>query len=373
MKPKPRVLMAGRTRYRLPLDPSLQRKFDALGRRVELRVLGTAAGEAADANGTFRLARPFPIRALDGPAFYAALPFRLAGELRRFRPAAVLTQSPYEAAAALLARRLAGAETRVVVDVHGDWRTFARLYGSRARRLLAPISDAVAGRALRGADAVRTVSAYTTALVREAGAEPADQFPAFMDLEPFLAATKPLPARPTALFVGVLERYKNVDGLAEAWRSAAPRVPGARFRIVGSGSLRPVVEKLVRELPSQTTWSQTLRTEEVVGALDEATLLVLPSRSEGMGRVVVEALLRGRPVVAARVGGIPDLVRDGENGLLVEPGDTRALADALVRLLSDRAEAERLASRARASAERFVVSPDDWAESVRGLVERVAR
>jgi glycosyltransferase involved in cell wall biosynthesis len=145
------------------------------------------------------------------------------------------------------------------------------------------------------------------------------------------------------------------------------------LRIVGSGSLHRVVEELVRGLPSQTTWSQRLRTDEVVAALDAATLLVLPSRSEGMGRVVVEALLRGRPVVASRVGGIPDLVPDGQNGLLVEPEDTEALAGALVRLLSDRGEAERLAARARASAERFVVSPDDWAEAVRGLVERVAR
>ncbi|HZC14006.1 MAG TPA: glycoside hydrolase family 15 protein, partial [Thermoleophilaceae bacterium] len=57
-------------------------------------------------------------------------------------------------------------------------------------------------------------------------------------------------------------------------------------------------------------------------ALDASTLLVLPSRSEGMGRVIVEALCRGRPVVASRVGGIRDLVVDGENGILVEPGET---------------------------------------------------
>ena len=91
------------------------------------------------------------------------------------------------------------------------------------------------------------------------------------------------------------------------------------LRIVGRGSRAHVIEKLVRELPGRTVWTLRLTTAEIVQALDSATVLVLPSRSEGMGRVIVEAFCRARPVVASRVGGIPDLVRDGDNGLLVEP------------------------------------------------------
>ncbi len=364
--------MAGRMRYRLPLEPSLQRKFDALEDELDLRVLGSAPAGSPTENGTFRLAAPFPARPFDGASFYLALPFRIARELRRFPADAVLTQSPYEAAAALVGRRLARSGSRVVVDVHGDWRTFTRLYGSRARRLLAPLADRLSTGALRRADAVRTVSPYTSALVREAGVQPAAEFPAFMDLDPFLAPPRPLPQKPAALFIGVLERYKNVDGLAEIWRRAAPRVPEARLHVVGRGTLGPVVHELVQSLPEQTTWSQVLRPDEVVKALDEATLLVLPSRSEGMGRVVVEALLRGRPVVASRVGGISDLVEDGGNGLLLEPDDHEGFADALVRLLGDRSEAERLAAAARPAGERLVASPGEYASSVRELVERVA-
>jgi 2-deoxystreptamine N-acetyl-D-glucosaminyltransferase/2-deoxystreptamine glucosyltransferase len=235
--------------------------------------------------------------------------------------------------------------------------------------LLTPLADRVSSAALRRADAVRTVSPYTSALVREAGVQPAAEFPAFMDLDPFLVPLRPLPERPTALFVGVLERYKNVDGLAEIWRRAAPRVPGATLHIVGCGTLDGVVEGLVHSFPSQTTRSQKLRTEEVVTAMDDATLLLLPSRSEGMGRVVVEALLRGRPVVASRVGGIPDLVEHGVNGLLFDPEDHAGFAGALARLLSDPVEAERLASAARSAGERLVASPADYAASVRELVE----
>src|SRR5213075_1168557 len=117
--------------------------------------------------------------------------------------------------------------------------------GSRLRSALNPVADRVALSGLRKADGIRTVTGYTTSLVRALGLEPADEFPAFMDFDSFLQEpTGPLPERPQALFVGVLERYKNVDGLAEAWRIAAPRIPAARLQIVGSGTLQPVVEQL---------------------------------------------------------------------------------------------------------------------------------
>jgi glycosyltransferase involved in cell wall biosynthesis len=282
-------------------------------------------------------------------------------------------QGAHETAAALAARRLARVDTAVIADIHGDWRAPTRLYGSRLRGALNPLADRVALSALQRADGIRTVTAYTTALVRELGLEPADEFPAYMDFDTFLQEPpRPLPERPQALFVGVLERYKNVDGLAQAWRIVAPRVPEARLSLVGSGTLRPLVEQLVRDLPGQTAWQERLSQQEVSEALDESTLLVLPSRSEGMGRVIVEAFCRARPVVASRVGGIPDLIEDGVNGLLVEPGDTQALADALVRVLTDRELAEQLSARAQASASLWTISPEDFAARLRALVERIA-
>jgi len=363
---KPRVLFVSR-RVQLPLSPSLQRKWDAVGRELDYRVL--AGGDGQDEH--FHLARTLP--ALDGPAFFAALPVRIARELRSFRPHAVLAQGAHEAAAALAARRLARVDTSVIADMHGDWRAPTRLYGSRWRSALNPVADRAALTGLRNADGIRTITGYTTSLVRELGLEPADEFPAYMDFDSFLQTPpRPLPEKPQGLFVGVLERYKNVDGLADAWRTAAPRVPAAHLRIVGKGTLRPIVEQLLRDVPTQTSWDDRLTQPEVSDALDEATALVLPSRSEGMGRVIVEAFCRGRPVVGARVGGIPDLVEDGRNGLLVEPGDTNALADALVRILSERELAERLAAGAHASAGFWTSSADEFASRVRALVEQIA-
>jgi glycosyltransferase involved in cell wall biosynthesis len=213
------------------------------------------------------------------------------------------------------------------------------------------------------------VSPYTSRLVRELGVEPAAEFPAYMDLVPF--AERPpeaLPDTARALFVGVLERYKNVEGLADAWRIASPSLPGADLHVVGAGTQTAVIERLVADLPEQTTWTPRLSTEAVASALDESSLLVLPSRSEGMGRVIVEAFCRGRPVLGSRVGGIRDLVEDGVNGVLVPPGDTRALADELVSLMSNRERLEQLAEGARRSAGRWQQTPETFVHHTLELV-----
>ena len=366
-----KLLLVGRGRYSLPLSPSLAQKFDALERELDVRVLGSAA-RVNGRDPRFRLFPTVRPRLLDGPAFYALLPFRVAMELRAFRPDAVLAQGAQETALTLAGRALARVAVPVVADMHGDPGSGTRLYGSRLRKLLSPLGDALTRYGLRRADGVRTISDYTSGVVRAAGVEPTATFAAFMDLDPFLASPPlPLPDGPAALFVGVLERYKGVDVLADAWRLAAPRLPDATLHVVGTGTLRSVPERLARELPVQVRWTEALATPEVASALDQSSVLVLPSRSEGLGRVVVEAFCRGRGVVASSVGGIRDLVTDGRDGLLVPPGDAHALGDALVRVLGDRRLAERLGAEARVAVEPWLATPEEYARRLRELVEEV--
>ena len=353
---KRRVVIVGPTRYRLPLSESLAKKFEALEEHFELRVLARGEGE----DDRFRL---LP----GGYRFYAELPTRLAAELRSFQPDAVLAQDPHTAAGVLAARKLARLETPLILEVHGNWRTAARMYGSPARKLLGPASDVVAAQAVKRADGVRTISPYTTRLVRELGVEPDGVLPTFTDLDPFLVPPVPLPERPVALFVGVLEHYKGIDELAAAWRAAAPRVPDATLHVIGKGSRRHVVEGM-RE---QVVWDEQVDSAGVAEALDRAWTLVLPSRNEGMGRVILEAFCRNRPVVGTDVGGIADLVREGENGLLVPPQDPDALAEALVRILSDRGLAESLGAGAREGVEPLLATPEQYARKLREIVDAV--
>lgn len=366
---KPRVLFVSRERFRLPLTGAQSRKWNALAQVIDARVLAAAPKGWPTRDERFHLVGPASPRPVDGLLYYVLLPWRIARELRDFRPDAALVQGVHETVAFLIARRLVGSRTRVILDVQGDWHEATRLYGSRLRAVLSPANDALAPIAVRGADAVRTVSTQTTGLVTALGVTPAMVFPSYVDADAFLARPPAsLPDRPRATFVGVLERYKAFDTLAAAWRLAAPVLPGAVLHIVGDGTMRDRARSLVEDLPAQTEWSERLTAEEVSTAMDDAWLVALPSRSEGLPRVALEAACRGRAIIGGNRAGIPDVVRDDVNGLLVDPDDADALAAALVRVLSDRAFAERLGAAARVTGEEWGVTPESYAGKVLALV-----
>ncbi len=372
MSTSPRVLLVARTRFALPLSPTLQRRFDALSDVIDWRQVGTSATGRKVRDDRFTLVSRFPVARLDGISFYGLLPGRIAREIRHFRPDVVVVQGAEDTALALVGRRLTRSSVPVVFDVHGDWRHNTRVYGSPGRRLLTPVADALANLGLRQADAVRTVSRFTTELVRARGVEPIATFPAYMDLAPFTETPPlPFPKRRSALFIGVLERYKAVDVLADAWREVADACPGAELHIVGEGRLEGIVRELVANPQLGVRWTPRLTTVEVARALDVATLLVLPSRGEGMGRVLVESFCRGRPVVGTNSGGIPDLVEDGVSGVLVPAEDVGALAQALTRVLSDRDLAVQLGAGAHAASATWAATPEEFARRMRALVDTV--
>ena len=369
---RPRVLFVSRERFRLPLDDTQRRKWDAVGELLDYRVVAAAQPGSPTYAERFRLAGPTRPGALDGALYYLRLPWRVARELRRFQPEAVIAQNVHETVIALGARFVVRSRARVVLDLHGDWRVATRLYGSRLRALLNPVNDLIGPVAIRRADAVRVISAWTAGLVRAEGVEPAAVFPAFVDVTAFRAHPPvPLPVEPCALFVGVLERYKGFDVLADAWRQVARELPQARLCVVGRGTLAPQAARLAAEVPG-VSWQEQLSPSEVASALDEATLLVLPSRAEGLGRVAIEAFCRRRPVVGSLAGGIPDVVADDDTGVLVPPGDAAALAAALVRVLADRSLAERLGAAGEKVAAEWAVAPDVYAARVGVLVREVA-
>ena len=168
------------------------------------------------------------------------------------------------------------------------------------------------------------------------------------------------PALPVELgggpLVGVIARLQPEKGVAAFLRAAA-RVssifPEARFLVVGDGPLRQELSTLaerlgVRERVHFLGFQPDAR--QIIEYLDA---LVVPSVSEGTPLVVLEAMAAGVPVVASAVGGIPDQIRHGKEGLLIPPGDPVALGEALLKLLRDPANARFLgeASRKRATSE----------------------
>ena len=141
------------------------------------------------------------------------------------------------------------------------------------------------------------------------------------------------------VFVGNLVSIKAVETLVDAWATMASRgdIAGNDLLIiVGDGPCRADLKQRVQTsgMTQRVRFTGTIPQSDVSGWITASNVLCLPSRNEGTPNVVVEALASGVPVVATRVGGVPDLVRDGENGYLVNPGLPLMLANALSEALT---------------------------------------
>jgi glycosyltransferase involved in cell wall biosynthesis len=139
---------------------------------------------------------------------------------------------------------------------------------------------------------------------------------------------------------------KGHADLIEAAKSVCARARRAKFVLVGDGGERPALEQSVQAAGLEGRVLFLGRRADVPEILKCSDLSVLPSWSEGLPNVVMESVAVGTPVVATRVGGIPEIIEDGVSGLLVPPRDPAALAAALIRLLEDPELAARMATRA---------------------------
>jgi len=191
--------------------------------------------------------------------------------------------------------------------------------------------------AARRSDRVVAISTYTAAELRELADVPIEVIPYTTSLPDPPALPRTVGGAPTVLFVGRLVERKGVNYLIEAMGLLRDT---ARLVIVGDGPERPKLEAAARRLgiADRIEFRGKVSSTELQAAYARAGAFVLPSvfdargDTEGLGVVALEAMNYGTPVVASRIGGIPDVVEDGVTGLLVPPGDAAALAAALRRL-----------------------------------------
>ena len=302
----------------------------------------------------------------DAPQFYARLdelhvPYRrvrcgadisarmardVVGAVRAERPDLVHTHLVHaDVYGAIAARvlRLRHVSTRHNDDRYllGPFRYVDRVFARGACRLIA-ISDAVRNFLVAaGHDPEKLVTIHYGL----------DELPAARSAVTPDAAGVP-PDAPLLLAVGRLIAQKDHATLLRAFGAVRGRHPTARLAILGSGPLAEAVQAQVRELGLDGAVVLPGRVE-VRDWLERADVFVHTSRWEGFGIVLLEAMLAGLPIVATSVSAVPEVVRDGETGVLVGGGDAEALARALDRLLSDRERAVALgaAGRARARAD----------------------
>jgi phosphatidyl-myo-inositol dimannoside synthase len=322
-------------------------RFASLIEGFETRVLALDAPAAARFDEQSQtVVRRVGAQALPRSGRTAILNAVALAEALRFRPEVMLSMHSVASPAASAIRRALGART--VQYFH------AEEVATRPK---------LAAFAVEQADVVIAVSAYTAKLIAATGASPGDLrlIPPGVDIP---GEHEPLPVdRPTLLTVARMEeRYKGHDVLMRALVLVRAKVPDVQWVLIGDGSLREGVEALAGSygVSDSTRFLGAVSDDVRDEWLRRTHLLAMASRlpadgyaGEGFGIVFLEAGAYGKPVVAGNVGGALDAVADGESGLLVDPLDPVAVADAISSLLLEPELAARLGRGGRRRAEGY--------------------
>lgn len=159
-------------------------------------------------------------------------------------------------------------------------------------------------------------------------------------------------AHPSLIYVGRLVEQKDPFTLLKAFRLVLDRLPHATLVMLGNGHLRPVIDEFLRTQSLGSCVQVCNGTDDIRPFLQRAWAFVLPSVFEGSPNVVIEAMAGGLPIVSTRVDGVPELIKDYETGFMVEPQNPEALADAVVKVLSNDEKCRDMGAAARQKAVR---------------------
>ncbi len=335
----------------------------ALSDSFEVTVAAWGPGPLIDvcrANGVSFVPLRFVRRSLN-PVYDLLGLFELIRLMRRLRPEIVHANSSKAGVLARLAAALRRVPVRIFT-VHG-WAfkahsgLAARLYLT-ADRLMRPLTTMIicvsdneraAGLAMRTCREDRTVVIKNAVELQEARLDPTA-------------------VPPVVLSVGRLKAPKDFSTLVKAM-ALLPR-DSCRLRVAGDGPERAALSEEIEQFGLGNSIELLGDRDDVSELLREASLFVLSSRSEGMPMSVLEAMATGVPVVASAVGGIPELVAGEESGLLVDPGDSAALAAAIARVIDDAEIRLRFAAAGYTRAGRLF-DPEHWRQKHVSLYRRL--
>jgi len=337
-----KVLFIGVSSYDLTKDdPHLAKKFEGLAKHFD--VVSIARG------------RPFHRRQWDSEfylvkhrAIFLPLACILGCYLCLFRKIdTIVCQSPLtEGVIGVILKKVFGKE--LIVEAHGDWKETPflnrRRIGSGLLKRVVPVAARIS---FRNADKIRTLTNHFMERIK--AIVPGKNyfiFPTFTDIDYFLEE-KNTSFKKYILTVAVLSPVKNTETLIDAFAVVQKQFPDFKLVVAGEGPSAGDLVSRVKDLglENSVVFAGKLSIQQVREAMKDCYVFVLPSLSEGFGRVLIEAMALGKPIIASRVGGIPEIVKDGENGFLVEPKDTELLAEKLSLLLRDETLAKNMGNR----------------------------
>jgi len=368
-QPQWKCCWVGGARYHQPLDETSEKKFRALQQLGEMHVIGLSIDRKPRhfvQYVLFYLLPQWRSPALRYMLYLIASPIIILTILKRHNLTILVAQSPYEGFAAALAKILARLLFRkklaLIVENHGDFENDLFMQRKiRLRFIYQFLMRVTATFSLHQADALRAISKTTEEqLHRFTGRKAIANFPTWTDIKVFQDAGRSERDNQTRfiLYVGVLIPRKGVHFLLESFGRIASTIEDVKLVLIGesqdddySKALRKVTQSLG---PDQRVTFMGPKTQpELAEFMAGAEVLVLPSLSEGLGRVILEAMACGTPVIGSAVGGIPDMIHDGQTGLLTEPGNVPALAEKISWILEHPKEASAMGRRAQQFAQDY--------------------
>jgi glycosyltransferase involved in cell wall biosynthesis len=377
-----KVCFIGGARYSQPLDATSEKKWRLLSELGEMFVIGFSQDlrpRRFTQHAHFYLLPKFPMPVLRYLAMFTVGPALTLWLILRQGVRILVAQSPYEGFAAAVAKvlaRLVGFQVVLIVENHGDFEVSLFLQRRvRCQNLYRWLMRRTARFALQHADLLRAVSNSTRKQLETwLPGKPIVQFPAWTDIEVFLKAGEDDGVRePVVLYAGVLTPLKGVHHLLHAFAKVAQEFPEVRLEIVGRDENPEYAEELRQEvfrlrLNGRVSFVEEVPQVELANQMRRSRVFVLPTYSEGLPRVVFEAMATGVPVIATAVSGIPEIIQNEITGFLVPPGDEEALAERLRWVLKHPQEAKAMGHRAREFARSFF-SPEVYLAGYRRLFE----
>lgn len=360
-----RICFLSSSRYSRPLGLTNEKKFQALKSLGELYIIGFSRNlfpRWFTEYARFYLFPELPIGILRYIEMFIIAPFLVLWVILRHGVRVFVAQSPFEGVVAALAKGIAswfGHRIVVVVESHGDFEESVfmqrRIYFTSFYRFL---MNRAACFTLRHADLLRAVSDSTRQqLERWKPGHHIFQFVTWTDVETFQKAGKERQEdfSQTFLYAGLLIPRKGVVHLVKAFASIAPDFSQARLLIIGREENQTYAARLtalVKDLglEHRIQFLGEVSQQELAQYMGQACAFVFPTYSEGLPRVVFEAMSTGLPVIATAVSGIPEIVREGSTGFLLQPGDESSLVEKMRWILEHPEASQQMGRKAHAFA-----------------------
>ncbi len=366
-------------RYSDPLDAAIARKWEMMAQLpgYDIRIIGFSSSwrpRRFTEQVNFYLIPQPPGSILRYLTMFTLAPLLLLYLVFRYDGKALVAQSPFEGAVGAWVKSIAklfGKKPCLIIENHNNFEEDVFLQrGIPFKPLYRSLMSELAGYAFRHGDAMRVISTSTARRARHYAPHlPQVRFMTWSDTDIFQQAKRTVPVEESEdiVYAGLLIPRKGLHHLLNAF--AQLKHPTAHLYLVGHPENADYAADLRRQaaqldIASRVHFIGKVSQQGLADYFGRSRALALPSLSEGLGRVVVEAMLLGMPVIGSRTGGIPDMIIEGENGYLIEPDDASSLTDALRRVY--RADVKIMGAKARDFAQDFY-SPEKYLNGYRQL------